>query len=190
MVFHWSLSDNKFPQVTRTLLSIMADLDNAVFWMVTTRPLISNSSTPCSNLLVIVPIAPITNSITVTFMCHSFFQFSGQILVLISLFVFLQPERQSPLFGWFSFFFFFCLLPRVLVIWTRLNDPFVSQNLEEFWVSFSWTDSGLCIYHLFVWSNLNFLHNFRWITLPTQLCLLLYSLCANYVIDRFGSITT
>ena len=37
----------------------------------------------------------------------------------------------------------------------------------------------MCIYHLFVWSNLNFLHNSRWITFPTQSCLVLYSLCSN-----------
>ena len=46
-------------------------------------------------------------------------------------------------------------------------------------VSFSWTADGLCIYHLFVWSNWNFLHISQWITLPTQLCLALYSFCAN-----------
>ena len=33
MVFHWSLSDSKFPQVSRTLLSILADLNNAVVWV-------------------------------------------------------------------------------------------------------------------------------------------------------------
>ena len=38
-------------------------------------------------------------------------------------------------------------------------------------ISFSRTDSGLCIYHLFVWSNVNFLHNSHWITFHTQLCL-------------------
>ena len=46
-------------------------------------------------------------------------------------------------------------------------------------VSFSRTGAGLCIYHLLVGSNLNFLHISQWITLPTQLCLALYSLCAN-----------
>ena len=40
-------------------------------------------------------------------------------------------------------------------------------------------DSLLYIYHLFVWSNLNFLHNTQWITFPTQSCLVLYSFCAN-----------
>ena len=46
-------------------------------------------------------------------------------------------------------------------------------------VSFSWTGAGLCIYHLFVWSNWNFLHISQWITLPTQSSLALYSFCAN-----------
>ena len=40
MVFHWSVSDSKSPQVSRTLLSIRADLNNAVVWMVSTHPLI------------------------------------------------------------------------------------------------------------------------------------------------------
>ena len=31
------------------------------------------------------------------------------------------------------------------------------------WVSFSRTDAGLCVYHLFVWSVFNFLHNSYWI---------------------------
>ena len=35
-------------------------------------------------------------------------------------------------------------------------------------MSFSRTGAGLCIYHLFVWSNFNFLHISQWITLPTQ----------------------
>ena len=30
MVFHWSLSDNKSPQVSETLLSILGDLSNAL----------------------------------------------------------------------------------------------------------------------------------------------------------------
>ena len=37
----------------------------------------------------------------------------------------------------------------------------------------------LCLYHLFVWSNLNFLHIAQWITLPTQSYLFLYSFCVN-----------
>ena len=73
MVFHWSLSDSKSPQVSRTLLSILAVLNNAVIWMVSTHPPISKSSSPFSNSLVTVPNAPITIGIIVTFMFHSFF---------------------------------------------------------------------------------------------------------------------
>ena len=73
MVFHWSLSDNKSPQVSKTFLSIPADLSNAVVWLVSARPVISKSSTPRTNPLMIVPRAPIAKSITITFMFCSFF---------------------------------------------------------------------------------------------------------------------
>ena len=41
MVFHWSLSDSKSPQVFRALLRILLDLNDAIVWIVYTRPLIS-----------------------------------------------------------------------------------------------------------------------------------------------------
>ena len=72
MVFHWILSDSKSPQVTTTLLSILADLNNAVVWIVSTRPVNSMSSSPYINPLVTIPRAPVTISIIVTFMFHSF----------------------------------------------------------------------------------------------------------------------
>ena len=53
------------------------------------------------------------------------------------------------------------------------------KSHRSLWVSFSRTDAELCIYHFFARSNLNFLHISQWITLPTQSCLVLYSLCAN-----------
>ena len=52
MVFHWSLSDSKSPQVSRTLLSILAVLNNVVVWMVSTRSPTSKSSRPFNNPLV------------------------------------------------------------------------------------------------------------------------------------------
>ena len=73
MVFHRSLSDSKSPQVSRTLPSILAVLNNAVVWMVSTRPPTSKSSSPFSNPLVTVPNAPITIGIIVTFKFHSIF---------------------------------------------------------------------------------------------------------------------
>ena len=73
MVFPWSLSDSKSPQVSRTRLSILVVLSNAVVWIVSTRPLTSKSSRPFNNPLVTVPNAPITIGTIVTFMFHSFF---------------------------------------------------------------------------------------------------------------------
>ena len=73
MVLHRSLSDCKSPQVSRTLLGILAVLNNAVVWMMSTRPRTSKSSSPFSNPLVIVPKALITIGIIVTFMFRSFF---------------------------------------------------------------------------------------------------------------------
>ena len=73
MVSHWSLTDIMSPQVSRTLLSILAVFNNAVVWMVSTRPPTSKSSRPFNNPSVTVPKAPITIGIIITFMFHSFF---------------------------------------------------------------------------------------------------------------------
>ena len=54
MIFHWSLSDNKSPQVSRTRLSILAVISNAVIWIVSTRPPTSKSSGHFNNPLVII----------------------------------------------------------------------------------------------------------------------------------------
>ena len=90
MVFPWSLSDSKSPQVSRTLLSILAVLSNAIVWMVSARPPTSKSSRPFSNPLVTVPNAPITIGKIVTRMFHSFFQLPSKVEVLILLFTFFQ----------------------------------------------------------------------------------------------------
>ena len=65
--------DSKSPLVSRTLLSILGDLNNAVVWMVSTRPLISKSSSPFNNPLVTEPSAPITIGINFSSLFHSFF---------------------------------------------------------------------------------------------------------------------
>ena len=65
MVFHWSLSDSKSPQVSRTLLSILVILNNVIVWIISTRLLIFMSSSQFINSLVTVPRA-ITIGINVT----------------------------------------------------------------------------------------------------------------------------
>ena len=70
MVFH--LSDSKFPQVYRILLSIQADLNNAVVWIVSTCPLISKSSSPFIHSAVTVPKAPTKILLLLLLLlCHS-----------------------------------------------------------------------------------------------------------------------
>ena len=86
MLFPRSLSDSEFPQVSRTLLSILANLNNAVVSIVSTPPVISKASSP----LVTVPRAPITIGIIVTFMFHNFFDSLAKVEVLIPLFTFFQ----------------------------------------------------------------------------------------------------
>ena len=67
MVSYRSLGDSKSPQVSRTLLGILADLKYAVVWMVSTSPLIYMFSSPIINPLVTVPSPPLTININVTF---------------------------------------------------------------------------------------------------------------------------
>ena len=69
MGFHWILSNNKFAQVSRTLLSIQTDLK---VWMLLIRISISNSSSPLFKPLETVPRAPITIGITVTLIIYIF----------------------------------------------------------------------------------------------------------------------
>ena len=51
MVFHWSMSDSKTPHLSRTLLNILANLNNTAVWMVLACPLISNPSSLLSRPL-------------------------------------------------------------------------------------------------------------------------------------------
>ena len=87
-----------------------------------------------------------------------------------------QPEWQGPLFGMLCFLLTITRSGHLAEIrWSIC----MSRSPRILYVSFSRTDSGLCIYHLLAWSNFNLLHNSQCITFPTQSCLVLYSLCAN-----------
>ena len=65
----WGLSDSKSFQVFRTLLSILADLRKAVVWIISTRPLISKSSSSCTSPFVTSVLIII--GINVTSILHS-----------------------------------------------------------------------------------------------------------------------
>ena len=140
MAFQWSLCDSKSPQVSRTLLSILFNLYNAVVWMVSTCSLISKSSSPCTNLLVTVLSAPITIGITVTFMFHSFFSSLARSRYL-SLFLFPfsgQPGWQNPLFS--RFLFFWLTITRLLLLLLLLLlYGYLKQQTSEISHKKTWT---------------------------------------------------
>ena len=67
------------------------------------------------------------------------------------------PKRQNKRDNKFFFFFF---------VNTRFGflEGIFSKSLKGLCVSFSKTDSGLCVFHLEVQTNCNLLHNSLWIT--------------------------
>ena len=109
MVFYSRLSDSKSPQVSGILLSILAVLNNAVVWVVSTRPPTSKSSRPFNNPLLTAPKAPITIGIIVTFMFHSVFNSQagrGTYLSfhILSVLFCGQPDNKVDDFADFLFF--------------------------------------------------------------------------------------
>ena len=182
MVFPKSLSDSKSPQVSRTHLRILAVLSNAVIWIVSTHPPTSKSSRPFNNLLDIVIKAPITIGTIVTFMFHSFFDSlarSRYLSFFSHSFWFIQWSTGTASRQFWKFSFLLLIIircGRLAGIWWSV---LMLKSLRSLCVLISRAGAGLCIYHLLVWSNLNFLHISQWIPLPTQSCLTLYSLCAN-----------
>ena len=136
----------------------------------------SKSSSTFSNPLVTVPNAPITLSIIVTIMFHCFF----------------NSLVRSRYLSFFSHSFSFMLWPariaKSTILLTIIKSGFLaeirwsmcmSKSYSSLCMSFSRTGAGLCIYHFFVWWNLNILHISQWIILPTQSCVVLYSFGAN-----------
>ena len=114
-----------------------------------------------------VPSAPVTIGITVTFMFQSFF---------------LVPYTYSGTYLSFNLWSARTAKPTILQVFF-LFDPFVCQNPRGVCVCvcvwLSRIDIGLCMYHLFILSNRNFLHNSQWIIIPTQSCLVLFSFFVN-----------
>ena len=152
--------------------------------MVSTRVLLSNSSSPFTSSLVTLLKAPIITGITVTFMFHNFFSFLTGLknLFLFSLsFIFTLWSAETAKSIIWQFFFIISMAGRLTEIRESI---FISKSQRSLCVSFSRTDSGLSIYYLFIWWNLNFLHNSRWINFPTQSCLVLFSFCVNLLHSR------
>ena len=181
MVFHWNLSDSNSPQISRTRLRILVVLSNAVLWIVSTRPPTSKSSRPFNDSLVIVPKAPITIGTIVTFMFHSFLYSlarSWYLSFFSHSFRFILWSARTAKSTILQILFLLLIIMSGLLAGIRWSVCMLKSH-RSWCVSFSRTGAGLCIYHLLVWLNFNFLHISQWITLPTQSCLALYSFCAN-----------
>ena len=160
--------------------------------MVSPRPPNRNSSSPHSKPLGIVPSALITIGITVIFLVHSFLSSLARFKYLslslrflrISLSTVHQDGRVHNSGGsFFSCFLFYFILFYFLFLFNGTMSGLLasmwwsvctSKSQITLCVSFSRRNSGLCIYHLVLWSFFNFLHNSQWITFPTQPCLVFY----------------
>ena len=147
------LADSKSPQVSRTLLSILADLSNAVVSMVSTHPLASKSPSPSTNPLVTVPRVPITIGITVAFMFPSFFNS----LTMSRYFSFFSFSFNFTLWSaWatkstirqilFSFLFF--IISRCGRLAEIRWSICISKFQRGLCILFFRTDSGECTYYL------------------------------------------
>ena len=84
-----------------------------------------------------------------------FFQF----FFLFAFFRFYPVVSRNGKVRYSADLLFFFLLSQGLVEIRRSIR--ISKSQKNLCVSFSRTDSGLCIYHLFVWSNLNFFNIIR-----------------------------
>ena len=89
MVFHWCLRDSMSHQVSRTLLSILAVLSNAVIWRVLP---VRQLPSPPGLLIILLLLCQSTNHNCYNRHFHvpQLFQFSSKVEVLILLFTFFQ----------------------------------------------------------------------------------------------------
>ena len=132
MVFQYILCDNTSFQDSRTLLSILSDLNRVVVWMDFSRVFISNSYCPFTNLLVTVPSSPVTIGITVSFMFYIFsvlWQCPG---IYLSFRLPLVLPCRNRKVHYSAVFPFFLLISGGLVVWPGLGDPFEFQIPGKF----------------------------------------------------------
>ena len=158
---------------SRTLLSIMTELNTAIIRMVLLVLLFPSHPVPFTNPSGIVLTAPIIVDITITFISHSFSSSHANIkhlsLFRFNLFLlYVLSEQQRPRLGRFIFYLFIFWLSLSLIVCPRLGDPFVSQSPKEVCGShcqvrilgctYTTCSCGqMYIYHLFEWSKVHIL---------------------------------
>ena len=106
------------PQVSRTLLSVLADRNNIVVLIVSARYLIFNSSSPFTEPLEIIPTAPIAVGITVTLMLNNFI-----IIIIIIIIVIYSWRVFHIIVSWWSF----------TKVWVTASLPKSSGLFSVFW---------------------------------------------------------
>ena len=74
------IQGDKFPRVSRTFQSILADLNNAVVWIALILLLVSNFSSPIFRTFGTVPNAQTITGFTTTLLFHRFFSCSSLLL--------------------------------------------------------------------------------------------------------------
>ena len=160
MDFHWSLSDSKSPQVSRTLLNILAVLNNVVVgW----SPLVLLFPSPPVPLIIFWWLYQKHQSrlVWLSSSCSMvFFQFPILIFTFFQFYFVVSQDSKVHNFAsslslslfFFSFFFLLIIIRSGLLVEIRWS-VCMPKSLGSLCVSFSRTDAVLCIYHLFVWSN-------------------------------------
>ena len=157
MVFYWSLSESKSPQISRTPLSIQV-----VVSMVSVLPLISSLPNLFSRYLGTVPKVSCTTGFTLTFMFHNFFSSLPRSRYLQGFFFYflftLWSTGMEKSIRWQVLFFLLVKIRSGFLVWIRWS-VCISKSQSMLYLSFSRTDSSLCNYHLSVWSNFSLLLN-------------------------------
>ena len=145
MVFHRRLCESKSPQVSRTLFSTLANLINAVVWMVSIHPLISNTSSPLSHPLWTVPHMSITIGIILFYSFLSSWPSPSTCLSFPSLWIFSLWSTRMENSPYMATSLFLLIITKLGLL-ARIR--WSVCILKSQWVlcdSFSRTDSTLCM---------------------------------------------
>ena len=147
MVFHWSLSNSKSPQVSRTLLSIRSDVNNAVIWMSLIRPLVFKSSRSLTKRISYIWYQ---RHFHVPLLYFSLARFKYLSLCFLWFLICGPLTRQGALFDKFTCFFLFSFIITWSSLLARIRwSACISKSLWFLCIFYSRTDSGL--YHLVIW---------------------------------------
>ena len=180
MGFLWSLSDINSVGLFSIFRLILVILSFSWFPIVLLFPILPVSLRIFRWLYRVLRLQVILPS----FLCFLvFFQFSHKVQVPIFLFVFFEfyslVSQEDKVYYSTGSPFFLLTITRFGRLAEIRWSICISKSQWSLCISFCMTYSGLCIYHLFVRSNLNFLHNSQLIILYNQSCLVLFSLGAN-----------